>query len=305
MEQLVLKVFSMVSFTRKWMVVLLVCIIVSVSLFAAFEGGWILQPSTETINLQNVDWVYAHPTSELKIDEWKNATFEDAACRLEFDVYLAGYSPDPPSTLYFSVGFDFLGNNRNFYVKSASVSFPSVTLPTKLEISQAYLDFNNLSVVRAGTDYVDLVGTGNSLSASFSDLVYWYTMSSSNLTCTAALVFEVTYYNGTSYRRIVQPFDLILEGDKHVLSIKTGLVSNLKPIPLNATVWVNDTQYVTPVLLLLPPGTYVLTTEQEIFFNSSICQFSSWGGPQLFGLDNSLTFNLAGDIDVTAYFKQK
>ncbi len=283
MEQLVLRVFPMVSFTRKWIVVLLVCVIVSVSLFAAYEGGWILQPGTETINLQTVEWVYAHPTTDLKIDEWKNATFEDAACRLNFGVYLAGYDHVLPNVLFFIVGFNISANDRNFYVKSASVSFPNVTLPTMLEISHAYLDFNNLSVARAGTDYVDLVGTGNSLSASFSDLVYWWnTMSLSNQTCTAALVFEVSYYNGTSYRRIVQPYSLILEGDKHALSNKTALVLNLEQIPLSVTVWVNDTQYATPVLLLLPLGTYVLTTEQEISFNSSIYQFSSWGGPQLF-----------------------
>jgi hypothetical protein len=121
----------------------------------------------------------------------------------------------------------------------------------------------------------------------------------------ATVVFGVTYYNGTVYRMILQPFDLMLQGDKHVLSIKATLASATEPVQVNVTVWVNDTQYTTPILLLLPPGTYVLRTELEISLNSSTYQFDMWGGPQLFGMNNSLTLSLMGDIDVTAFFSPK
>lgn len=299
----------MIAFTRKWKVILLVCVIVLLGFVAAWQTGLIGQPSTETINIKPVIWEFAHPTGDLQINQWQNASFVDNACSLAFNIVIGDYiTTDSSGTLLFLTRADISGKSPNFYVKTASVSFANLTGSFGLEIQQTQINFENLSLawqVGAGADSVGFVGNSSSKSAYLSVLAYWDVKPPANLTCQATAVLEVVYFNGTMFRQIFQPFNLILKGDRHVLEIKGYLLSPTGPgVAANIPVGVDDTQYTTPVLLLLPQGTYVLKAESQVMENSQNYSFLSWQGssssPSSYA--NPLTLNLISDNDFTVTY---
>jgi hypothetical protein len=298
-----------ITFTRKWKVILLVCVIVPLSFLVAWQTGLIGQPSTETINIKPVTWEFAHPTGSLRINQWQNASFVDNACSIAFAIVIGDYSTmDSLGTLRFLTRADISGKSPNFYVKTASVSFANLTGSFGLEVQQTQINFENLSLaeqIGAGADSVGFVGNSSVKSAYLSVIAYWTVNPPANLTCQATAVLEVVYFNGIMFRQILQPFNLILNGDRHVLEINALLISATAPgVPANVPVWVDDTQYTTPVLLLLPQGTYVLKAESQVLEDSQNYSFLSWQGssssPSSYA--NPFTLNLASDNDFTVYY---
>jgi hypothetical protein len=285
--------------TKKWKAIILVCVTVPLGFLVAWQAGWIGQPPTDAKNLNSVDWEFVHPTGYRMINQWQNASFSDNVCSLTFAAGIGSYVSDPPETLDFSASAYISGQGRDFHVKSASVAVVNVTGSTTIEFVDVLTNFQNLSFAGMGMNYVDFSGNGHSESAYFSAVAHWYVTTPTNLTCRATVVFEVTYFNGTAYRRIMQPINLILSGDKHILGIDALITGNPPVHGVNALVWVNGTQYTMPVLLLLPPATYVIRVEPSISQNSQNYSFKIWDDGVF---DSTRILSLTGDKDMTASF---
>lgn len=289
----------MSAFARKWKVILLVCVVVSVGFLAAWQTGLIGQPSTETINIKPVAWEFAHPTGDLQINQWQNASFVDNVCSLGFAIVVGNYAPlDSYGTLMFLTSADISGESSDFYVKTASVSIVNLTGSFGVEVLQTQINFENLSLAGVGVNYVRFVGNGHPKSAHLSAVAMWTVNPPANLTCQATAVLEVVYFNGTMFRQILQPFNLLLNGDKHVLEINAFLSSS-PGVPANVPVWVDGVQYTTPVLLVLPQGTYVIRAESQVLKDQQNYSFSSWQGFTA----NPFTLNLTSDNDFTALYR--
>jgi hypothetical protein len=285
----------LVVLTRKWKVILLVCVVVPVGFLAAWEISLMRQPSTETVTIKPVSWEFAHPSRYIDISQWQNASFADDVCSLAFATIIGDYEPmDSFGTLQFLTNVYISGKSPNFYVKTASVSFANLTGTLGVEIEPPQISFKNLSLASLKTDYVRLAGNSSTKSAYFSALTEWDLNAPANYTCQATMVVEVVYFNGTMFRRILQPFNLVLSGDKHVLEVSAYIGQG---VPANVPIWVNGTQYTTPVLLVLPQGIYVLKAESQVLKDSQKYSFHDWEdsswliapGP------NPVTFNLTED----------
>jgi hypothetical protein len=295
----------MVSVANKWKAAVLICIIVALAFLVAWQIGRMWQPPTETITLEPVSWEFAHPTGDyLLIDQWQNASFADNVCSLAFATIIGDYyTTGSFGTLRFASSVDILGKSPNFYVKTASVSFANLTGTFGVEINSLFVSFKNLSLASLRTDSVQLVGNSSSKSAYLSAPTMWDLNTPANYTCKATVVVEVTYFNGTAYRQVVQPINLTLRGDRHILEINDALLVGAPPMTgVRISVWVNGTQYTTPVSLLLPPATYVVKVESPILHNSTSYSFLYWSTSNT---ANPLTLSLTGDTTLQAFFMQQ
>jgi hypothetical protein len=285
----------LVVLTRKWKVILLVCVIVPVGFLAAWEISLMRQPSTETVTLKPVSWEFAHPSRDIDINQWQNASFADGACSIAFATVIVDYeSTDSWGTLWFATSVDISGRSLSFYVRTASVSIGNLTGSLGVDIDSTHIIFRNLSLTSVGTNSARFVGNGRSKSAYLSARALWDLNTPANYTCQATVVAGVVYFNGTMFRRIQQPFNLVLSGDKHVLEISayTG-----QGVPANIPIWVNGTQYTTPLLLVLPQGTYVLKAESQVVRDSQKYSFNDWEDSSwlIAPGSNPVTFNLTED----------
>jgi hypothetical protein len=297
----------LVALTRKWTVILLVCILVPVAFFAAWEISGISQAATETVNLEPVAWEFPHPTGDLIINGWQNASFEDNVCSLAFSVAIGGYYSYPPAYLDFAGIVDISGKSPLFYVKTASVSIGNLTGSYSAEVDPTVVSFNNLSVAGYGTASASFVGNSNSKSAYLSQSGFWYPNPEANATCGAAVVVEVVYFNGTMFRQVIQPFDLILKGGQHVFEINTVLGNfEGEGQPGNAPVWVNGTEYAsTPVTIFgLDGDCYTVSCNSTIWYNSTKYTFEIWENINAGNIcsENPATINLTSDLNITAFY---
>ncbi len=296
----------MVNVASKWKAVILICIIVPLAFLLAWQVGWIGQPPTETINLEPVTWEFSHPTDYLVINQWQNVSFADNICSLAFSVEVVRYVPPDTPELDFSARIDISGNSSKFQIKTATASIVNVTEPTFVESSSEFVKSQNLSV-------------GYAKSAFFSTYAEWFTTdTAANYTCEATVMFEVVYFNGTDYRRIVQPINLVLRGDRHILQIDdSAIVDGAIVFGVKTNFTVNGENYTTPIFMLLPPDSYTIQAEPSIVQNSLNYSFFAWssGGidndpisnPTMVDLiggnSNPMTLNLSGDVIMFATYR--
>lgn len=296
----------MVALTRKWAVVLLVCVLVAVGFFATWEISGMGQAATETVNLEPVTWEFPHPTGYLIIDELQNASFSDNVCSLAFAVGIAQYGPDP-ATLDVGSMVNISGKSPEFYVKTASVSIGNLTGSYSAEVLQPVDTVKNLSVAGYGTASVHCVGNSSSKSAYLFQSGLWLPDPDANVTCGATVFVDVVYFNGTMFRQVIQPFNLILKGGEHFFEINTVLGNFAGEGQAgNVPVWVNGTEYAsTPATIFgLDGDCYTVSCNSTVWYNSTEYAFEFWidetSGNQCHL--NPATYNLTSDLNITAFY---
>jgi hypothetical protein len=206
-----------------WKGILLLSIMLPVGLFTSLKlAGIAPTAKPETITLAPVAWQFNRTVAEFTIiNHTLNATYTDNAGRMSFSVTLYQYSsPDiaiPAYSLDFGINFTATLLNGDFSVRSVLVTIGKDVQPSLINLQEVYISFENLTLraLCVGGEQAGVLLLGNNTQGSgcrFSVVAYWYIPTPNNVTNQRQVDFEITYFNGTAYKRIIQLFDLTLVG---------------------------------------------------------------------------------------------
>ena len=209
--------------TNAWKATLILSIMLPVSLLATFKmSGVLTEPQTpETVILEAVTWNMTRPTSFFTVDELVNNSYMDNDNRLlsagvHFEEYfenMLGWPSDGDDDVQLvgihisvsvSVGFvcSFVANFSDLD-DHACVIFQTTASSMQLQ------NFTVKRIVNPLTSACLWASANNqSKEASLSALVYWVFLDQNNADHWMTVDFEITYFNGTAYRRVIMPFVL-------------------------------------------------------------------------------------------------
>ena len=217
----------MLSQTGSWKGILLLSMIIPVGLFTGLRLAGLGQPpKLEIITLDSVQWQFTRPANDfLMINDLLNATFVDGACQMNFSVGLGAYFDTTFHYLEYilSVGTDFAATplNSDFSIQNVLITFGKDPQASAMELQETDWTYENLSLTAYskvaayssyGEPYAQLVGKGMPVGVHCRFPAYWKLFTPNNVTSQRQIELEITYYNGTAYKRVVQPFDLTLLG---------------------------------------------------------------------------------------------
>jgi hypothetical protein len=203
-----------------WKGILVLSVILPISLFTGLKlAGMGQPPNAETITLSPVAWQFNRTSADTLIQDWLNATYADNMCQMSFSVELGAYEPPdsaiPTYKLIIGIGLAVVPLNGDFSVRSVLVTFGEDPQPSQIEVLRTYLSFENLTL----TDFssgeqarVQLLGDGSQGGVHCQFSAFWFLFTPNDVTSQRRVDFEITYFNGTAYKRVIQPFDLTLLG---------------------------------------------------------------------------------------------
>jgi hypothetical protein len=269
-----------------WKAILLLSIILPVGLFTGLKlSGIVPTAKLETVTLAPVTWQFNLPTEHMDIDQTLNTTYADASGRVSFQFIPDEYVPDVYGTndLWLSMNFTATPLNRRFYVRSVLVYFGNDSQPSLIDFeSNAGMDtFENLTLKTASwgeTAGILFLGNRSGVGCQFSALGTWLLPKASNVTYERQADFEVTYFNGTDYKKVVQPFNLTVQAvGYHYLFIGRSMLAGTNPHAMSSgNVSVDGVEYSTPVSLIVKQGVHNITVPSTIQINGQQCPFIGW-----------------------------
>lgn len=210
---------NMEGYGKNWKGLLLLSMIVPIGLFTALKLGGLGTPLIlETTRLSAVDWEFNRTDQYVLINKVLNATLDDA-CLMTFSTILGAHvhrlSFFPYYWMDFAVEFTALPRSMDFRLRDMNIRISSVAGQSAFDVQVDNFECENLSVAdynSGGNAYIRLAGTNSPGGAAFRDVVVWNLHTPNNVTEQTEIDFETTYYNGTAYKMVVQPFVLTLIG---------------------------------------------------------------------------------------------
>lgn len=208
---------------HKWISLTILAIIIPTGLLTAFKlTGMLSEPQEpETITLDPVSWTMERPsTVDTNIGEKVENAYADSEVAVGIGANIAWYVEDPGPTVGPFYGQDgvifviytdfsvFHGSGVSIVVKCHPTD-DNATVYVGTELLAQY----NVSVTgikcfgnSASEAYVgtDILGSPCHLKAQ----AYWVFNDQNNENHQLDLAFEITYFNGTTYRRLVLPINL-------------------------------------------------------------------------------------------------
>ena len=210
---------------RKWVSLTLLSIVVPMSLLATFRLTGILQgPITisETITLEAVKWDFQRPSQTVTLDDELESSYISDEISAIMRVLMGKYSDDDPA---FASDFVTIGVTTNLTVTNLNSFVESVYVVIRkdrqstVDWTETELYFENLSLVERVEGYRWITQTyirfsdlNHSNSVYLSAAFFWSLLTPNDQTHELEVSYELTYYNGTAYKKIVQPFQLEIIG---------------------------------------------------------------------------------------------
>jgi len=197
----------------------LLSIIVPVGLLVAFRLTGIMKgPLTiaETATLKALEWEFTRPSPDkfIVINKSLNSNYASPDIMLKQRVLIAEYAPRlmDDSFLDLAMEINSTAINRNGSIERIYIAFKDfkpreiILLPTMLNP----LNLTVLGIEYGGTDcYIDLTCMNHAREIYFSiDLFHWFLRTTSTQNNYGRIIIEIIYYNGTAYKKLVQPFEL-------------------------------------------------------------------------------------------------
>jgi len=212
---------------RKWACVALLSVIVPLSLLATFKLISILyQPATaivsETIVLDTLKWEVERPASLYDVWDKIEGRYgdEDITILQHFLATSYDYSDICYRSPSFRLEANVTATVKIGYVESVSVVFRENNESALIDIGPDWpynTKVENLSIIGVedlkSEAFINMSGTDRPSSISFWSEIYWALYSAYNQTHQLDITSEITYYNGTVFKKIVQPFQLKLVAD--------------------------------------------------------------------------------------------
>ena len=212
------------SSVRNWKTALLLSLIIPIGLLATFKiTGVVREPATvsETITLEPVKWELERPGGMITIKDTVESFYDDESISLCSSVYLGHY-------------LDFPEHEISPIIMNVTVTLPTgfvndvnITFWEGYEYSEVgffevhawpkfYSHGENLSIVDYAHHlsgeglkaFMELAGVNRPKSVHFSGIVHWILGSPIDQTHVMEAAVELVYFNGTVYKRLVQPYQL-------------------------------------------------------------------------------------------------
>jgi len=206
------------GYGTSWKVVLLLSIMLPVGLFTGLKlTGIAPTPKPETVTLAPVVWQFNRPSVLTETNQTLNATYADDAGKMDFSVSTGLYSPPDIAiriyTLSVRISLVAMPVKGVFSIRSILVTFGKDPQPSAISVQLWNLENLSLAGYSEGEQAnIRLLGNDCSVGVHCWFLVIWDLFTPNNITNSREVTFEVTYFNGTAYKRIVQPFELTLRG---------------------------------------------------------------------------------------------
>lgn len=207
---------------RKWMSLTLLSIIVPMSLLATFRLTGILQgPVTisKTTTLETVKWEFQRPSQTVTLGDTLESSYTNDEISAAMHVILGSYIENTATIDYDAVSIAVVINstttNPNGFIENIYFVFSEDYRASKVELQETDFDIKNLSLVRKaeginGKDsikaFIKLTGVNHPNNVYLLATAFWKLLTPNIQTHQMEVVYELTYYNGTAYKKIIQPF---------------------------------------------------------------------------------------------------
>jgi hypothetical protein len=252
------------AYLKSWKVGLVLALIIPVGLFTTFRlTGVLPEPTTvsESVVLNTVQWQSIRPDGDIHIDKNVTASFNGEINLSHTILIFAYYRLDEDygsDSVYLSMN-ESAALEKGF-VNNVNVTFQEDYGNSEIDLRDVPIWYGSSSGMQplwdgnltvssyahelggSGTKaFLDLSGLGQPKSVSFGTFVHWVLGSPQNQTHLLNVTMETTYYNGTGFERIVQPFQLkIAPGESNSVQTATeidaGTYADLY-LGVNGTEW--------------------------------------------------------------------
>jgi len=221
---------------RKWIIsVAIMAIIVPVSLVMLSMNGFFSQsPTPEGITAEAVTWEIERPSEMLDIHQVAENIYTNEEASFNLTVYVDDYDENCQDY----GGADFINMNvsvaaevGNGFVKNVNITFYNDTQPSQVRWANWYRlngrlyytgQFENLSVAdysqyRESEQYMkastNLEGINKPSAVYFNAPIHWILRTENDKSHQITVASEITYNNGTAYKRVVLPIMLRVIAD--------------------------------------------------------------------------------------------
>jgi len=200
-------------------------IVASIGILISLRLTGILQEPTtisETLTLETIKWEFQRPSQTITLGNELDSSYTGNEISANIHVLMGTYGADDPAFNYDFVIVEVTTNltvtNLDSFIEGVYVVIHKDNQST-ISWMETKLRFENLSLIkltqgyRQNTQaYIRLTGVNQSRSVYVSATVFWSILTPNNQTHLMEVSFELTYYNGTAYKKIVQPFQLKMIG---------------------------------------------------------------------------------------------
>ena len=222
------------SNVKSWKTALLISIIIPTSLLTAFTLNNLLNKPitiTETTTLEATEWQIERPTYIIKIGNVINASHKNGETSIDSSIFIYSFISKPNE---YGSPFVDMQTSINISVGEGFIHLVNVTFWENYEGSQVeffednawpkyYISLENLFVTRHSDffwspglkAFVELAGVNHPKKVSFGCITHWILRSPKNYTHQLEIRFELVYFNGTAYKKIVQPLLLKVGPDSN------------------------------------------------------------------------------------------
>jgi hypothetical protein len=204
-------------------------IVLPMSLLATFRlTGILQQPVTisETTTLEAVKWDFKRPDQSVKIGDRLEVLYTNAGLSANIYVLMEHYhesgAPDDNDYLRMVTAINLIATNQSFFIESVHVGFSKDSQSSLVDWLRTYFSFENLSLLgvsdgwtfeeRYKEAYVELAGVNHANSIYFGATAEWSLPTPNTQSHQMEVAYEITYYNGTAYNKVVQLFQLKIVG---------------------------------------------------------------------------------------------
>jgi len=230
MHKLTLVVVHLKALDGKgWKTALLLSIFVPISLLATFRlTGIIKEPTmiSKTITLDVVEWEFTRPLNDqfISINESVNAVYDSDDIKVNYRVFIAEYVPGswewtPPGPyLDMAIEINSSVTNAVGFIETVHATFKNFQ-PSSVIFLRTFLNSVNLSLIdimdgNLGEDgRIFLAGVNHPSESYFSAaLFHWFLLTQNTQESQMEVMFEIIYYDGAVYSKMIQPFRLTIMG---------------------------------------------------------------------------------------------
>jgi hypothetical protein len=223
---------------RNWKAALLLSLIVPIGLLTTFKiTGMVREPATvsETMTLEPVKWELERPDNIIAIEDTVKSFYDDESISVNCSVFVYGYHDiSEYASDYVSLSVNVTATLQAGFVDNVNITFledyedSAVWVPNAERDTKFYENLRNLSIVdwaqpfsrwwRLHDDvkaFIKADGINQPSNVCFWSPAHWILRSPRNQTHLMEVAVELVYFNGTVYKRLVQPYQLKIGPDNN------------------------------------------------------------------------------------------
>lgn len=221
---------------RKWLALSLMAVVLPVGLLLGFKLTGVLPdpPKPETITLEAVKWELERPGGHINMNERIESIYDENLAIKQSILVNDFYHrmQDYGRSDYIAITINVTATIQEGYIENVYLVFhenydrSKVWVPSPEDYPGFYQSLRELSIVdwaygfnrwwllnNSTKAFIKAEGVNHPSTVHFWGSAHWILRSKNNQTHQIEIVSEVTYFNGTTYKKVVQPFHLKIGPD--------------------------------------------------------------------------------------------